>query len=76
MGLKRARQRGTADRIEQADLAFHQRVQQGFTELAASNPQRIVRIDASKSEEEVHLAIQEILRQRFSVWFQTLSQPL
>lgn len=75
MGLKRARQRGSADRIEQADLAFHQRVQQGFTQLAASNPQRIVRIDASKSEEEVHLTIQEILRQRFGSWFQKLSPP-
>jgi dTMP kinase len=75
VGLKRARQRGTADRIEQADIGFHQRVQQGFTELAASNPQRIVRIDASKSEEEVHFAIQEILRQRFSAWFHKLSRP-
>jgi dTMP kinase len=73
-GLKRARERGTADRIEQADLGFHQRVQQGFAELAASYPQRIVRIDASKSEEEVHLAIQDVLRQRLGVWFQTLSQ--
>jgi dTMP kinase len=74
-GLKRARERGTADRMEQADLGFHRRVQQGFAELAASYPQRIVRIDASKSEEEVHLAIQDVLRQRLGVWFQTLSQP-
>jgi dTMP kinase len=76
MGLKRARERGTADRIEQADLAFHKRVQQGFAELAALHPQRIVRIDASKSEEDVYLAIQDILGQRFNSWFQTLSQPL
>jgi dTMP kinase len=69
LGLNRARQRGTADRIEQADLEFHKRVQQGFAALAASCPQRIVRIDASKSEEEVHLAIQEILRQWFNRWF-------
>jgi dTMP kinase len=74
IGLQRARQRGIADRIEQADLAFHQRVQQGFTQLAASYPQRIVRIDASKSEEEVHLAIQTIFLQRFAAWFQKLSQ--
>lgn len=74
-GLERARQRGTADRIEQADLEFHRRVQQGFAQLAVSNPQRIVRIDASKSKEEVHLAIQEILRQRFSQWFQKLIRP-
>lgn len=67
-GLKRARQRGKADRMEQADLEFHQRVQQGFRELAASYPQRIVRIDASKSQEEVYLAIQAILRQRLREW--------
>lgn len=75
-GLERARQRGKgADRIEQADIEFHRRVQQGFSELAASNPQRIVRVDALRSEDEVHLAIQEILRQRFKAWFQTFSQP-
>lgn len=67
-GLKRARQRGKADRMEQADLEFHQRVQQGFKELAASYSQRIVRIDASKSQEEVYLAIQTILRQRLREW--------
>ena len=68
IGLKRARQRGSADRMEQADLAFHQRVQQGFAQLAASYPQRIVRIDGSQSEDVVHGAIQEILSQRFREW--------
>lgn len=68
LGLQRARQRGSADRIERADIAFHRRVQQGFAQLAASYPQRIVRIDGSKSEDEVHLAIQEILCQRFREW--------
>lgn len=67
-GLKRAQERGAADRMEQADLEFHKRVQQGFRELAASYPQRIVRIDASKSQEEVHLAIQMILLERFREW--------
>ncbi len=67
-GLMRAKRRGSADRMEQADLDFHRRVQQGFSQLAASYPQRIVRIDASKSEDEVHLTIQEILRQRFREW--------
>jgi dTMP kinase len=68
LGLKRARQRGSADRMELADLDFHRRVQHGFTQLAASYPQRIVRVDASKSQDEVHLAIQEVLRQRFREW--------
>jgi dTMP kinase len=76
VGLARAQQRGKFDRIEQADLAFHHRVRQGFAELAAAYPQRIARIDASQDEEAVHLAIQELLCQRFSQWFQTPSQPL
>jgi dTMP kinase len=68
LGLKRARQRGSVDRMELANLDFHRRVQQGFTQLATSYPQRIVRVDASKSQDEVHDRIQEILRQRFREW--------
>lgn len=68
IGLARARTRGMADRIEQADLAFHQRVQQGFCQLAVDYPQRIVRIDAHKSEQEVHLAVLEVLNQRLGSW--------
>ncbi|PSP09277.1 MAG: dTMP kinase, partial [Cyanobacteria bacterium SW_9_47_5] len=48
-------------RMEQADLAFHQRVQQGFAELATAYPQRIVRIDANAGENEVQQQIQSIL---------------
>jgi len=53
------------DRIEQEKIDFHRRVQQGYTELAQANPQRIVRIDASNSEAEVQEQIQQILMQRF-----------
>ncbi len=69
IGLGRARLRSVADRIEQADIAFHKRVQQGFTQLEKSHPQRIVRIDAHKSEDEVHLAIKAILQERLGLWF-------
>lgn len=68
-GLHRTRQRGTVDRIEQADIAFHQRVQQGFTELARSHPHRVVRIDASGSESAVAQQIQAALQQQFEQWF-------
>ena len=61
MGQSRTRKRGTSDRMEQADLAFHQRVQQGFAELATAYPQRIVRIDANAGENEVQQQIQSIL---------------
>ena len=68
-GLARTRQRGTVDRIEQADLSFHQRVQQGFTELAKRYPQRITRIDASQPEVEVAEQIQRVLSQQFAQWY-------
>lgn len=68
-GLARTQQRGTADRIEQADLSFHQRVQQGFTELAQRHPQRITRIDATCTEIEVAKQIQTVLSQRFAEWY-------
>lgn len=68
-GLARTQRRGIADRMEQADLAFHQRVQQGFTELAQRHPQRIVRIDATQTEADVAEQIQTVLRQRFAEWY-------
>lgn len=68
VGLARTKNRGRLDRIEQADLEFHRRVQQGYIELAKAHPQRIVRVDASLSEENVQQQIQEILSQRFTEW--------
>lgn len=63
IGLARVRRRGVADRIEQADLEFHRRVQQGYRELAKADPERIVRVEASGSPEEVQQQIQAILVQ-------------
>jgi dTMP kinase len=61
IGLGRAQQRGQRDRIEQADLAFHQRVRAGFRALAQEWPDRIVRIDASASEDRVAEQVQATL---------------
>jgi dTMP kinase len=66
-----ARKRGdeqALDRIEQETIAFHHRVQQGYVELAASYPQRIIRIDGSLSKEAVHQIIQANLRDRLQSW--------
>jgi dTMP kinase len=68
-GLARTRQRGMNDRMEQTDLAFHYRVQQGFTELAQRHPDRITRIDADRSEPEVAVQIQSTLNQRLAEWY-------
>ncbi len=75
VGLKRARERGTVDRIEQADIEFHRRVQEGFRLLYQQNPHRIVHVDANRSEEQVHSSIKEILLQRFNEWSNKLSHP-
>jgi len=69
VGLARTQRRGAADRIEQSDLAFHQRVQQGFRELAAAHPQRRVKIDADQSQAEVSVQVQSILKQHLQQWY-------
>jgi dTMP kinase len=68
VGLARAQRRGERDRIEQATLDFHQRVQQGFQALARAYPQRIVRIDASQDETTVAAEIQRVLGDRLASW--------
>jgi dTMP kinase len=57
IGLARAQARGTRDRIEQADLTFHQNVRSGFAALhdaqKTANPDSFIRIDASQSMDDV-----------------------
>lgn len=75
VGLARMRQRGQADRMERANLAFHQRVQQGFQALHQQYPERIVRIDASQDEATVTEQIQQVLSQRLTQWYHPLLHP-
>ncbi|BAY17879.1 thymidylate kinase [Anabaenopsis circularis NIES-21] len=68
VGLSRKRKDAAGlDRIEQETIAFHHRVQQGYSQLAAAHPSRIVRVDGSLSQETVHSLIQKILRDRLQV---------
>lgn len=54
VGLARTRARSSeGDRIGDADLAFHERVNAGFRALASQHPERIRTIDASCSASEV-----------------------
>lgn len=64
VGLSRKRGQATLDRIEQETIAFHRRVQQGYTELAGSYPSRIMRVDGTSSQDIVQKSIQEILHNR------------
>lgn len=68
-GLARTRQRGTADRMEQADLAFHRRVQHGFETLAAQHLERIVAIDARADEETVAAEIFAVVDRYITQWY-------
>lgn len=58
------------DRIERRGEAYHQRVREGFLTMARHEPERILVIDASASEEEVARRIlddlREILRDRLT----------
>ena len=65
LGLERIRQQRSVDRIEQADLPFHQRVRQGYQTLAHLYPDRIQRVEAGVGIEQVAIQIQNILKQRF-----------
>jgi len=60
-GLARKRVK-KQDRFEQEDIAFHQRVRDGYLKLAADGPQRWLVVDASQSKAK----IREIVWQRVS----------
>jgi dTMP kinase len=68
-GLARAQQRGAQDRMEQADLTFHQRVQQGFETLAQQHPQRRAVIDAAGTPEAVAIEIKTIVHDYLEQWY-------
>ena len=64
VGLERARQRimetaakGREDRFEQHDLAFHQKVREGYLEIARHNPDRFRIVDATLEQEKLHQEI-------------------
>lgn len=42
-----------SDRLEKEDLLFHRRVYQGFCDIARSDTERVVAVDASLTREEV-----------------------
>ncbi len=67
-GLKR-RQAGGGEwnRLDDYDLAFHQRVRAGYHQLAAQEPGRWVTVDARQSKEDIQTAIRAILKQRMQL---------
>ena len=66
-GMARANKRSEADRFEQQATAFFNRVHQGFSSLASEQPERIQRIDASGSADEVSARIWQTVQKRFEL---------
>ncbi len=55
------------DRFENEKLEFHEKVRQGFLDLARAEPARFHIIDASHSEQEVFAAVREIVDRRLDL---------
>jgi len=66
-GLRR-RQAGGGEwnRLDDYELAFHRRVRAGYLELAAAEPQRWVRVDATQTPQQVQLDLQKIISERLT----------
>lgn len=69
VGLERARRRimnnalaGREDRFEQQDMAFHQKVREGYLELAAQNSTRFRILDATLELQRLHQNIINLLQ--------------
>jgi dTMP kinase len=68
IGLARAAARGAgADRFEGRDRAFHERLRQGFRQIAADNAGRCILLDASAAPQAVHRAVLDAIEQRLGV---------
>jgi dTMP kinase len=66
-GLARAASRGGEDRYERMDRAFHQRLREGFLDIARHEPGRCAVIDAGVPAERVQSAIRATIRDRLGV---------
>ncbi|NEO83448.1 MAG: dTMP kinase [Spirulina sp. SIO3F2] len=66
-GLGRSQKNISGDRIERADVDFHQRVQAGFAALAQQFPDRIIPIDATQTVQQIQTEIQFHLAERLGL---------
>ena len=66
-GLRRRSKGGDVNRLDSLDLAFYQRVRQGYLTLAASEPHRWALVDASRSIREVQQQVWQIVSERLGL---------
>ena len=53
VGMERARERGALDRFEQEKITFFEKVRSGFAEIHLQEPDRMKRLDATQTSEQV-----------------------
>jgi dTMP kinase len=63
-GLRRRKRGGQWNRLDAYDLAFHQRVRQGYFALAAAEPERWVRLDATQPVDAVQAEMRQAVDAR------------
>ncbi len=67
VGLGRAKARaGDEGRFESLELSFHERVRQGYLDMAKLEPHRFVVIDATQDLDAVHHAVENALSHFFA----------
>jgi dTMP kinase len=64
VGLKRKLSGGEWNRLDAYDLAFHRRVRAGFLEMAGTEPQRWVIVNAGQPPEAVQAAVRKVVLDR------------
>ena len=64
VGLNRRREAGLWNRLDDYDLAFHERVRTGYQQLAQAEPRRWVVVDATRSKAEIQSKMQEAVLPR------------
>lgn len=69
VGLARAQERDgdDANRYERMDQDFHQRIRDGFLDIAKREPERCVVIDASADADTVHARILDAVKRRLGL---------
>ncbi len=67
LGLERRKRDGRWNRLDDYDLAFHERVREGYLHLADADPGRWTWIDAAQSEDQIQEQIRKVVGGRLEV---------
>ncbi|MEC4686532.1 MAG: dTMP kinase [Nitrospirota bacterium] len=62
-GLQRNSHAGKKDRIEMEEIAFHERVREGFLSIARKEPERVKVVDASRPIDAVFAEVRALMDQ-------------